>query len=639
MKTNLRFFLLFLILIADGSLVSAQQRGMKPVQVTVEGTTTTLYKQSHALVIGVSAYNMGLPPLPGVAGDINRIQSALESNGFDVTKVLNPDAAGLQRAFNTFISQYGQGNDNRLLIYFAGHGYTEKMPYGEDIGYICPMDAPNPLKDPGNFQAKAMPMGQIEIYAKQIKSKHALFLFDACFSGSIFSTSRAIPEIISYKTTQPVRQFITSGSAEETVPDKSIFQSQFIRALNGEADANKDGFITGTELGDFLQSTVVNYSYGSQHPQYGKIRNPNLDKGDFVFVINTAASPGTVTTTTQPAKRQVVIEEAQITGAIELSTEVSGSLYLDGDFARAVNANSRYTLKDLSVGEHTLKITGDETWEGPVIVEPNGLAKVDVRKKVSEQITDMVLVKGGTFQMGSNEGKKNEKPVHPVTVSDFYMGKYEVTIEKFKEFIDETGYQTDAEKGDGSYIWNGSAWTKRIGINWKCDAQGNLRNQSEYNHPVIHVCWNDAVAYCDWLSRKTGKSYRLPTEAEWEYAARGGNKSQGYTYSGNNTIDDVAWYYGNSGSKTHAVGQKQANELGIHDMNGNVWEWCSDWYGYDYYANCPSSNPKGPSGGSRHVNRGNCFNGDALSCRSAYRNDYNPDDRGGYLGFRLVCAK
>ena len=262
----------------------AQKRGMKPVDVTIDGKTTVLYKQSHALLIGVSDYNMGLPPLPGVTGDIERVKTALESNGFEVTKILNPDATGLQRAFNTFISQYGQGADNRLLIYFAGHGYTEKMPYGEDIGYICPVDAPNPLKDPANFQAKAMPMGQIEIYAKQIKSKHALFLFDACFSGSIFSTSRAIPEIISYKTTQAVRQFITSGSAEETVPDKSIFQSQFNRALNGEADANKDGFVTGTELGDFLQSTVVNYSYGSQHPQYGKIRNPNLDKGDFVFI-------------------------------------------------------------------------------------------------------------------------------------------------------------------------------------------------------------------------------------------------------------------------------------------------------------------------------------------------------------------
>jgi tetratricopeptide (TPR) repeat protein len=267
------------------SFAFAQDRGMKPVEMTIEGKNTVLYKESHALLIGVSAYNAGLTPLPGVAGDIEKVQAAIENNGFDVVTVMNPDALGLQQAFTSFIAHYGQGADNRLLFYFAGHGYTEKMPYGENIGYICPVDSPNPNVDPSTFQTKAMPMGQIEIFAKQIRSKHALFIFDACFSGSIFSASRAVPEIINYKTTQPVRQFISSGSADETVPDVSIFQSQFVRALSGEADVNNDGFITGTELGEFLQSTVVNYSYGSQHPQYGKIRNPNLDKGDFVFIL------------------------------------------------------------------------------------------------------------------------------------------------------------------------------------------------------------------------------------------------------------------------------------------------------------------------------------------------------------------
>ncbi|HIF69589.1 MAG TPA: hypothetical protein EYQ29_09850, partial [Candidatus Lambdaproteobacteria bacterium] len=116
-------------------------------------------------------------------------------------------------------------------------------------------------------------------------AKHALFLFDACFSGSLFALSRAIPESINYKTAKPVRQFITSGSAEETVPDQSIFRSQFVAALEGEGDSNGDGYLSGTELGQFLQDSVVNYSKGAQHPQYGKIRNPNLDKGDFVFML------------------------------------------------------------------------------------------------------------------------------------------------------------------------------------------------------------------------------------------------------------------------------------------------------------------------------------------------------------------
>jgi hypothetical protein len=128
-----------------------------------------------------------------------------------------------------------------------------------------------------------MSMQRIEEYAMSIDAKHALFIFDSCFSGSLFALSRAVPEHISYKTAKPVRQFITSGSADEKVPDTSIFRQQFIAALGGEGDQNGDGYLTGAELSEFIFKNVVNYSRGAQHPQYGKIRNPNLDKGDFVF--------------------------------------------------------------------------------------------------------------------------------------------------------------------------------------------------------------------------------------------------------------------------------------------------------------------------------------------------------------------
>lgn len=286
MKPIVFVLLIISCLLFTTSFSYAQYRGMKPVQINIEGVSTTLYTQSHALLIGINAYNSGLPPLPGVVQDINIVKAALETNGFNVVTVMNPDNAGLQRAFTSFIAKYGQGFNNRLLIYFAGHGYTEKMPWGDNIGYLCPVNVPNPNIDPVGFQETAIPMRQIEMYAYQIKAKHALFMFDACFSGSIFALSRAIPEVIDYKTKEPVRQFIASGSADETVLDKSIFRDQFIRALQGEADGNKDGYLTGTELGEFLQDKVTNYSYGAQHPQYGKIRNPNLDKGDFVFILD-----------------------------------------------------------------------------------------------------------------------------------------------------------------------------------------------------------------------------------------------------------------------------------------------------------------------------------------------------------------
>lgn len=207
--------------------------------------------------------------------------------------------------------------------------------------------------------------------------------------------------------------------------------------------------------------------------------------------------------------------------------------------------------------------------------------------------------------MGSNDGNANEKPVHQVTLNNYYIGKYEVTLAQFKAFIEDSGYNTDAEKGTGgygSYIWENGNWNNKDGINWRHDVNGKL--QSDDRHPVIHISWNDAMEFCKWLSSKTGKNFTLPTEAEWEYAARGGNKSKGYQYAGSNEIGSVAWHSDNSGYKTHPVGLKQANELGLYDMSGNVWEWCSDWYGENYYANSPANNPKGPDAGSLRVLRG-----------------------------------
>lgn len=277
---------------APASSAQTQARGAAIVSITAEdGKEVKLYDRSYALVIGVSDYAAGWPKLPGVKKDVEAVARALERQGFQVTVVLNPGSAELDKSFKAFIDQYGQGVENRLLFYFAGHGHTIKQSYGDEMGYIVPADAPLPARDQAGFMSKAMDMQQMELYARRIQSKHALFVFDSCFSGSIFALSRAVPDVIGYKTARPVRQFITSGSADETVPDKSIFREQFIEAINGEADSNHDGYVTGTELGEFLQDKVVNYSRNAQHPQYGKIRNPNLDKGDFVFAFPKAAKP------------------------------------------------------------------------------------------------------------------------------------------------------------------------------------------------------------------------------------------------------------------------------------------------------------------------------------------------------------
>lgn len=309
----------FILIVAPVRHVAARQRGVG-VRIKVEGgQTVELYKGSYALVVGVSDYAAGWPKLPGVKKDVEAVSVALERHGFQVTKVENPDSAQLEKSFKEFIDTHGQQPDNRLVFYFAGHGHTVKRSYGEEMGYIVPSDAPLPAKDEAGFKSRAMDMQQMETYARRIDAKHALFVFDSCFSGSLFALSRAVPDSIGYKTSRPVRQFITSGSADEQVPDRSIFREQFVEALGGEADGNKDGYVTGSELGEFLQDKVVNYTRNSQHPQYGKIRNTNLDKGDFVFALpNTLKPPVVANTNPTTAQPETATSPADPT-AVELA--------------------------------------------------------------------------------------------------------------------------------------------------------------------------------------------------------------------------------------------------------------------------------------------------------------------------------
>jgi hypothetical protein len=270
-------------------------RGLKITVKTSDGADLQLYQSSYALIVGVSDYTNGWPDLPNAVSDATEVANELKKHGYEVILLTNPTKTELDNAMSDFVYTMGITPGNRLLFYFAGHGYTTKMAYGGAMGYIVPADAPLPSEDMIAFRRKAISMQAFESNARQIQAKHVLYLFDSCFSGSIFALSRAVPSAISYKTARPVRQFITAGDEGEEVPDKSVFKFQFVEGLNGDADLNNDGYITGTEFGEYLQTTVVNYSKESQHPQYGKIRDPKLDKGDYVFVIPTVETTSDIT--------------------------------------------------------------------------------------------------------------------------------------------------------------------------------------------------------------------------------------------------------------------------------------------------------------------------------------------------------
>jgi tetratricopeptide (TPR) repeat protein len=264
-----------------------EQRGGVIVRVKGEkGQTESLYDESHALIVGVSDYTNGWGDLTGVVSDVAAVGSVLKNQGFNVRPVLNPTHELFDRELRDFISEYGQKERNRVLIYYAGHGYTEELRDGRDMSYLVPADAPPPEDDPRLFNRRAISMDEIEALAKKIKAKHALFVFDSCFSGSIFEVrgSSRTPVGIESSTAAPVRQFITAGTKNQTVPAQSIFRVYFVRAFEKrEGDMNRDGYITGEELGNYLAGQVAKESYDAQTPRHGKINNVYLNQGDFVF--------------------------------------------------------------------------------------------------------------------------------------------------------------------------------------------------------------------------------------------------------------------------------------------------------------------------------------------------------------------
>jgi formylglycine-generating enzyme required for sulfatase activity len=280
-------------------------------------------------------------------------------------------------------------------------------------------------------------------------------------------------------------------------------------------------------------------------------------------------------------------------------------------------------LDNLLVGHHTIKLSksgyNDYTQiltitEGQTTTVSATLTKhpVPTPKPTSTTTSssstnfggfEMVYVKGGTFTMGRSTAQDpdaldREKPTHTVALSDFYIGKYEVTQAQ-----------------------------------WRAIMGSNPSHFTGDNNPVEQVSWEDVQKFIKKLNKKTGKKFRLPTEAEWEYAARGGNKRKNYKYSGSDNIFVVAWY---NVATTHSVGLMRPNDLGIYDMSGNVWEWCQDWYGS--YSGSHQENPTGPSNGSSRVLRGGCWSNAAKYCRVTNRGGDNPANRRNFVGFRLACS-
>jgi len=668
------------------------------------GDNAALYRESWALVIGVSDY-ISWPRLPGVKKDIPRVKEVLEEHGFRVETLMNLDSERLKRAFDDFINAHGQEEQNRLLFYFAGHGHTITNTYGGEMGYIVPADAPLATKDERGFKAKALDLQLVEVYAKRIQSKHALFLFDSCFSGSLFSATRSVPLPISNKAKFPVRQFITSGAAEEAVSDDSWFCREFVEGLRGEADLDGDGYITGTDLSTFLQDRVITYSRDRQHPQYGKVPDPNLDKGDFIFQLAAAARPATGQQQTATAAQQISSQQPETKPAqqaaqrpeakparksLTVTTAPPGAVVsLDA----APVGKSPLTVADIGEGEHTIRVrlAGYGTEERTITVtrykdlyeESIELRKGAVTVSPSSGI-EIAAIPAGSFRMGDESGESEELPVRIVVFrAPFGLGVCEVTN---RQFCDVMNWALDRRavslsRGDladarGKVIYLGIASCKESQFGIAVENGRLVPATGRESHPVVGVSWFGALAFCNLLSERDSrekmydlsdwscdwlkKGYRLPTEAEWEYGARGSDARQ---YPWGNQIaktnangmhsgdpfESLSPPYTQRGGPTSPVGyfngraydlfmtEDSRSPFGLFDMAGNVQEWCWDWKGQ--YSKKEESDPRGPVRGFFRVCRGGSWQTVERSLRCSSRSASLPPGSASFdTGFRVAMS-
>ena len=346
------------------------------------------------------------------------------------------------------------------------------------------------------------------------------------------------------------------------------------------------------------------------------------DQSQIIAVTQAGASP-----TLQLNKSSMAFESSNGENTFTISSNTSWSITSDKTWCTLSSSSGSndatvtvYVSENTSTSSRSATITVESaTIMRTLAVTQNGATPVTPPSSQDRSFTvggvtfKMVAVEGGTFTMGATSEQGSdaydwEKPTHSVTLSSYSIGETEVTQALWQAVM---GQKPTSD---------GSQWSSTYGLGG--------------NYPAYYVSWNDCQDFIRRLNALTGENFRLPTEAEWEYAARGGNKSRGYKYAGSNTIDNVAWYGDNSGSQTHNVATKSPNELGLYDMSGNVWEWCQDWYGD--YSSGSQTNPTGPASGDDRVDRGGCWRNFAGYCRVSNRFIDAPADRLIDVGLRLA---
>lgn len=596
---------------------------------TLQGRKLALYDSYRALVVGVEHYDHW-PAKPDAVQDARDVSWALKRMGFSVRLLTDATSNRLRTALSQLAKETDRADGLGIVFYFAGHSYHRTLDNGQRVSWIVPKDVPLPDKNPLGFEKEAVSASEMAAMTGQSRAKHILLIIDAPFSSNLFQVEQPVLKMITDAQLNPARQFITTGSSTSATNERSQLKQFFLQALQGEADLLHDGLVSGSEIGLYLQYRISKTTEERLQPQFGQIIDTGDRGGDFVFRL----------TDQQLQVARLFIESQPNNATIRIMNIVP-------PFEQGM---------ELKPGAYDLNISaeGYQQWRQSIQLKADEDRTLRVAlKKIQDDYTNSLGMrfvrlkpKPEGYMMGSpkNErGRSNDEKQHKVQLTRFiFMQQTEVTMGQYQQFVTSTGYKTDAEKGGGCWIAGASrGWSHQSGSNWRKPGRTVL----DEGLPAICITWNDAVAFARWLSTQEGRKYRLPTEAEWEYACRAGTTTP---FSFGHCLSSREDNYAGVGpsyklcttvfqeKRGHPVptGTLAPNPWELHNMHGNVAEWCSDWYGP--YPDKSVRNPQGQPEGTERVFRGGYWHADAAKCRSAYRGRFLPNFASDVVGFRLV---
>lgn len=602
--------------------------------------TVTLYSASHALVIGIDDYRAGWPNLRNAIADARAIANALERRNFSVDLLLNPGSTALREAFRRFYIEKGADPEARLFVWFAGHGHTID---GE--GFLIPADGATPERDTA-FRSTALHLREIGNYARLARARHSFAVFDSCFAGTIFGTTRSLPPpAIRRAVLNPVRQFLTSGGAEQEVADDGLFRRLFIEALEGTrpADANGDGYLTGSELGLFLGDALSNYTANLQVPQFGPLRDPAWDKGDFVFVLD-GAGPASGNPAGTDALVWNSIRESRRPDDFRLFIETYPESPLL-PYARARRAALASPVFDVRREERTLFVT--VTAANLRAAPGTGFPKVGVLRKgdeveVTGRVTDRPWLRirqgdGAEAYLHETLAGEREKVPEPPWLQAREVGEVFSDCPQCPplQVIGEGRFYASLTL-DGQRLFEAPV-PFALGVfevtlaEWDaCAAGGGCGGYRPDPHrldrdrvPAYGISRDDVAAYLEWLSARTGHRYRLPSDGEWELVATARGRKDAEI--ADQTMAEVVQDERRIGTRLGDVSERAPNEAGIFGMNGGVREWVSDCRSGQGRGDCPAYAVRGPANATGERAR-----------RDLPRVWVSPDVRMSVIGFRVA---